>query len=330
MRGTLFGQSSAVEGAGFEPAKAEPPDLQSGPFNRSGIPPKSFIIARISLFHTICHIFYFFFIFIAQNLKFNPQTGIIPSMRSEIINELGLSPLWKRRDADTDNSATAKTAAPAAVKDSPPTPPTPVSKPSLPPSDMPDETAIARMQWQPLHETVMKCHKCALAENRTQAVFGVGDTGANIFFVGEGPGFEEDKKGEPFVGAAGKLLDAMLKSIGMGRDSGIYIANIVKCRPPQNRNPKPEEAKACMVYLRRQLELASPRLIVALGGVASAHLLNTEEPVGKLRQRLHDYNGIPLVVTYHPAYLLRAPAEKRKSWDDLILIRRLAKGEPSE
>ena len=249
-------------------------------------------------------------------------------MRPETIYELGLSPLWKRRNNDSDNPTTPKTTTPVSTKDSPPTPPPPAQNTPPPSADMPDDAVIARMQWQPLHEAVLKCHRCALAENRTQAVFGVGDTNANIFFVGEGPGFEEDKKGEPFVGAAGKLLDAMLKSIGMGRDSGIYIANIVKCRPPQNRNPKPEEAQACMTYLRRQLALASPSLIVALGRVAAAHLLQTEEPIGKLRQRLHDYEGIPLVVTYHPAYLLRSPTEKRKSWNDLLLIRRLAKGEP--
>ncbi len=261
-------------------------------------------------------------------------------MRAEWIKEMGLSPLWVRRPsaaappssfseseqrarpaaenpppaaktaAKTDSASAAKS---AAGTDS-------VSK-SPPP---PDESAIARMQWQPLREAAAECRRCGLCENRTQAVFGVGDADADIFFVGEGPGYEEDRRGEPFVGPAGRLLDAMLQSIGMGRDRGIYIANIVKCRPPKNRNPKPEEARACMAYLRRQIELASPRLIVALGGVAAAHLLQTEETVGKLRQRMHEYHGIPLAVTYHPAYLLRAPAEKRKSWNDLRHIRRLA------
>ena len=241
-------------------------------------------------------------------------------MRADIIKELGLSPLWKLR-------ATAPGAPPAAANVRPSPPPAPLNALSPPPHNPrpADESAILHMQWQPLREVVMTCRRCALAANRSQTVFGVGDTNADIFFIGEAPGYEEDKKGEPFVGAAGQLLDAMLKSIGLGRDSGIYIANIVKCRPPQNRNPKPEEAKACMTYLRRQLMLAAPRLIVALGGVAAAHLLQSEAPVNQLRQRLHDYEGIPLVVTYHPAYLLRAPAEKRKSWDDLLMIRRLAK-----
>lgn len=269
-------------------------------------------------------------------------------MRAELIKELGLSPLWMRRDSAArpptsfSESARANPTTPenpaATTKSAKTAPKTDsavaaghsaaatesVHKSPPPPSATPDESVIAQMQWQPLRETVAECRRCALCEERTQAVFGVGDTDAEIFFVGEGPGYEEDRRGEPFVGPAGRLLDAMLKSIGMGRDGGIYIANIVKCRPPKNRNPKPEEARACMAYLRRQIELASPRLIVALGAVAAAHLLQTDESVGKLRQRMHEYHGIPLAVTYHPAYLLRSPAEKRKSWDDLRHIRRLA------
>ena len=260
-------------------------------------------------------------------------------MRADWIKEMGLSPVWQRR--------TEAAAPPAPVLENAEMP-TPAANPPHPaesapesaatqiaappateiaaPPEIPqaDEATIARMDWQTLRETVAECRRCDLCENRTRAVFGVGDADADIFFVGEGPGYEEDRRGEPFVGPAGMLLDAMLKSIGTGRDRGIYIANIVKCRPPQNRNPKPEEGRACMAFLRRQLTLAAPRLVVALGAVAAAHLLQTEEPVGKLRQRLHDYHGIPLVVTYHPVYLLRNPAEKRKSWDDLLYIRRIA------
>ncbi len=270
-------------------------------------------------------------------------------MRAEVLRELGLSPVWKRRAAPRrpdDNrqnpAATAKSAAaanPAAPEKSAaraetaaaPIAPPPHNAPArgetdsaIPPAAAPEESAIARMRWQPLRETVAACRRCELCQMRKQAVFGVGDEDADIFFVGEGPGQEEDRLGEPFVGAAGQLLDAMLKSIGISRESGVYIANIVKCRPPQNRKPKPAEAAACMPYLHRQLALSNPRLIVALGGVAAAHLLQTNEPVGALRQRMHTYQGTPLVVTYHPAYLLRSPTEKRKSWNDLRMIRRLA------
>lgn len=217
--------------------------------------------------------------------------------------------------SDEQQNPTQTAATPAEVTAEPP-----------PTNDSQLDAQIAKMQWQPLREAVAECTRCGLSQARTQTVFGVGDTEADIVFVGEGPGQEEDRQGEPFVGAAGKLLDAMLKSIGMERGAGVYIANIVKCRPPQNRKPKPEESHACLPFLHRQLELIQPKLIVAMGGVASANLLNIDEPVGKLRQRLHDYRGIPVVVTYHPAYLLRAPVEKRKSWNDLRLIRRLHEG----
>lgn len=296
-------------------------------------------------------------------------------MRADILRELGLSPVWKRRvAANAARAETPQRAAapdipevypanipaenPAAARNSAPPAPSGDFSPPIPPPSAPMQTAaedsapiseiraplhapsggkpdaaapppeeeskIARMRWQPLRETVAGCRRCELCRKRKQAVFGVGDENADIFFVGEGPGQEEDLRGEPFVGAAGKLLNAMLKSIGIGRESGVYIANIVKCRPPQNRRPKPEEAEACMPYLHRQLELAKPRLIVALGGVAAAHLLQSNEPVGALRQRIHNYRGTPLVVTYHPAYLLRSPREKQKSWNDLLFIRRAA------
>ena len=262
-------------------------------------------------------------------------------MRADWIKEMGLSPVWQRRTEAAAPPApvleNAEMPTPAAnsphpAESAPESAATQITAPPAteiaapPATEIPqaDEATIARMDWQTLRETVAECRRCDLCENRTRAVFGVGDADADIFFVGEGPGYEEDRRGEPFVGPAGMLLDAMLKSIGTGRDRGIYIANIVKCRPPQNRNPKPEEGRACMAFLRRQLTLAAPRLVVALGAVAAAHLLQTEESVGKLRQRLHDYHGIPLVVTYHPAYLLRNPAEKRKSWDDLLYIRRIA------
>ena len=182
------------------------------------------------------------------------------------------------------------------------------------------------MGWDSLREVVLGCEKCGLCRGRKQAVFGVGDRGADLFLAGEGPGRDEDRLGEPFVGRAGKLLDLMLAAIGLGRDQGVYIANVVKCRPPENRNPTAEESGACMPYLDRQIALAAPRLLVALGRVAAGRLLESDQPIARLRQRLHDRAGTPLIVTYHPAYLLRNPADKRKAWEDLCFIRRVLRG----
>ncbi len=181
--------------------------------------------------------------------------------------------------------------------------------------------AVATLDWAPLRERVAACTRCdELAVNRTQTVFGVGNPQADWLVVGEAPGAEEDKRGEPFVGRAGKLLDAMLAAISLDRDT-VYIANILKCRPPNNRDPKPEEARNCRPYLERQIELVAPKLILVVGRIAAQNLLQTDTPIGKLRGRVHTLPGseIPVVVTYHPAYLLRSPAEKRKAWDDLKL-----------
>ncbi len=182
--------------------------------------------------------------------------------------------------------------------------------------------------WRLLEQEVAGCTACGLHQTRTQTVFGVGDHGADWMFIGEGPGFEEDRKGEPFVGRAGKLLDRMLAAIGFDR-TRVYIANTVKCRPPENRNPRPEELAACNGYLQRQIALVRPRVIVALGGVAANTLLQSEAPVGKLRGRVYRFGeaGVPLVVTYHPAYLLRAPQQKRAAWEDLQLAQRTVAGE---
>jgi uracil-DNA glycosylase len=173
------------------------------------------------------------------------------------------------------------------------------------------------MDWPQLKATVAACAACALHKGRTQAVFGVGDEHAEWMFVGEGPGAEEDARGEPFVGQAGKLLDNMLAAIGLKRGENVYIANIVKCRPPGNRNPEPAEAHACEPYLARQIELIGPKLIVALGKVAANNLLSSEATIGSLRGRVLGYRGIPLTVTYHPAYLLRNLTDKAKAWEDL-------------
>ena len=242
-------------------------------------------------------------------------------MRFDVLKELGLSPVWKRRPLVTDTANVTTTENVTTVANVTTAPPADVATAATTTIAVP--VNVERMPWDLLRKTVANCRACDLCQKRTQTVFGIGDTQANIVLVGEGPGFEEDKKGEPFVGVAGKLLDAMLTSIGLERHHNVYITNIVKCRPPNNRNPKPQEARACMGYLRRQLAIIKPQLIVALGAVAAAHLLQSDQPVGKLRQQLHDYEGALLIVTYHPAYLLRAPIEKRKSWEDLQWIRRL-------
>ena len=177
--------------------------------------------------------------------------------------------------------------------------------------------AVQEMDWAQLREAVARCTSCVLHERRKQAVLGVGDQRADWLIVGEGPGAEEDARGEPFVGQAGKLLDNMLAAIGLARGANVYIANVVKCRPPGNRTPTPEEAEACASYLDRQIDLIQPRLIVALGKVAARRLLGRDSTLGSLRKSVHSYRGIPLVVTYHPAYLLRNLPDKAKAWEDL-------------
>lgn len=177
--------------------------------------------------------------------------------------------------------------------------------------------------WDSLRQCVAGCTRCELAESRTNTVFGAGNTNADWLIVGEAPGAEEDRQGEPFVGRAGKLLDQMLIAIGQSREN-VFIANILKCRPPNNRDPKPEEAAACREYLEQQIALVQPRIILAVGRIAAQNLLGCDDPVGRMRGRDHELNGIPLVVTYHPAYLLRSPSQKRKSWADLCRAARLA------
>ena len=179
------------------------------------------------------------------------------------------------------------------------------------------------MDWTELRESVTHCTRCELSKTRTNTVFGVGSPNADWLIIGEAPGAEEDRRGEPFVGRAGTLLDEMLRAIGQSRDS-VFIANILKCRPPDNRDPRPAEAAACRQYLERQIELLQPKIILAVGKIAAQNLLGSNETVGRMRGRPHDFGGIPLVVTYHPAYLLRSPSQKGKSWSDLCLATRLA------
>ena len=178
--------------------------------------------------------------------------------------------------------------------------------------------------WDALAAEVAACTRCALHATRNCTVFGVGDRHARWLIVGEAPGAEEDRRGEPFVGRAGRLLDSMLQAVGLSRHQ-VYIANILKCRPPDNRNPQPAEVAQCLPYLERQIALLRPSLLLAVGSVAAHNLLATDVPVGRLRGQVHAFGTArtPLVVTYHPAYLLRAPAEKRKAWEDLKLARRV-------
>jgi uracil-DNA glycosylase family 4 len=180
----------------------------------------------------------------------------------------------------------------------------------------------ATASWDELRSLVAACRACGLCQQRKQAVFGVGAETGPWLFVGEGPGADEDEQGEPFVGQAGRLLDNMLAAIGCRRGHDTYIANVVKCRPPGNRTPTAEEAAACAPFLDRQIELVAPKLIVALGKSAIVRLLATEASVASLRGKVHRYRGIPVVVTYHPAYLLRSLPEKAKAWEDLLLARR--------
>ncbi len=182
--------------------------------------------------------------------------------------------------------------------------------------------------WDELRAEVMACTRCDLAASRTQPVFGTGNPQADWMVIGEAPGAEEDRQGEPFVGRAGQLLNQMLKAVGLSRDE-VYIANILKCRPPNNRDPAPAEVEACRGYLQRQIELVSPRLLLAVGRIAAQNLLGSDAPVGRLRGRVHHLpgSGLPVVVTYHPAYLLRSPAQKRKAWDDLCLARAVLAGQ---
>jgi DNA polymerase len=190
----------------------------------------------------------------------------------------------------------------------------------------PRATGVELMEWDALAETVAACRACKLCSTRRNTVFGVGDRQADWLIVGEAPGENEDLQGEPFVGQAGKLLDNMLKALGLSRREKVYIANVLKCRPPGNRNPEPDEVAQCEPFLRRQVQLLQPKIIVAMGRFAVQSLLGTTEAIGKLRGQRHAYAGVPVIVTYHPAYLLRSLPDKAKAWADLCLAREIALG----
>ncbi|HHJ17821.1 MAG TPA: uracil-DNA glycosylase [Gammaproteobacteria bacterium] len=192
--------------------------------------------------------------------------------------------------------------------------------PAAPVTSVLDTTDVSGLDWEMLEARVSECRQCDLHTSRTRTVFGVGNRNADWLVIGEAPGHDEDQQGEPFVGRAGQLLNAMLQAVGLQRGQ-VYIANILKCRPPNNRDPKTEEVLCCEPYLLRQIELIQPGLILAVGRIAAQNLLQTQTPIGKLRGEVHTFRdtGIPLIATYHPAYLLRSPAEKRKAWQDLQL-----------
>jgi len=240
--------------------------------------------------------------------------------REEMLREMGLMPLWRLR-TDRVHQAPELARAPAETAEA-----GSIAMPEARVQADARREVIMRMEWAELEETVAKCCACALHTTRTRTVFGVGDGNANWMFIGEGPGAEEDAIGEPFVGQAGRLLDNMLAALDLGRHANVYIANVVKCRPPGNRNPATVEAKACEPFLQRQIDLIKPRLIVALGRVAALNLLGREVSISSLRGRVLDYKGTPLIVTYHPAYLLRSLTEKAKAWEDLCFALKTMQG----
>jgi DNA polymerase len=235
------------------------------------------------------------------------------------MKELGLTPVWRLRTEVLPAGPDVPpqpTAAPRMTENAPHPLKAVAARALVLPLDA-RAAGIAQMDWPQLKESVAGCTACPLHKGRHKTVFGVGDEHAEWLFIGEGPGADEDMKGEPFVGQAGKLLDNMLAAIGLKRGQNVYIANVVKCRPPGNRNPEPLEVAQCEPYLHRQIELIKPRLIVALGKVAAVNLLKREASVASLRGKVLEYQGIPLIITYHPAYLLRSLPEKAKAWEDL-------------
>ncbi len=249
--------------------------------------------------------------------------------RNIILREMGLTPIWRMRgENDHADAATA-----------PAQPTEPVSEPSAaskaatplqtlqtadPAHDSHARAAhIASLDWDALHADIAQCTACALCKTRTRAVPGVGHRKPAWMVIGEGPGEHEDKQGEPFVGRAGQLLDQMLAAVGMSRQKNVFIANVVKCRPPGNRDPEANEIAACAPYLERQIALARPTLLLAVGKFAGQQLLKTDASVSAMRAKPGKRGEIPVVVTYHPAYLLRSPLEKAKAWDDLVAAKRL-------
>lgn len=234
--------------------------------------------------------------------------------REQMLAEMGITPIWRLRDSPVVIAGTADDTAPAE-------PGRREIAATMAASEGPD-AAVDSLDWPDLATRVAQCRACPLGEQRKQAVLGVGDLDPDWLFIGEGPGAEEDIKGEPFVGQAGKLLDNMLAALGIARGRTVYIGNAVKCRPPGNRTPEAGEMAACRPWLERQIALLKPKVIVLLGKVAVHSVLHDDSSLASLRGRRFEYQGIPVVVTYHPAYLLRNLPEKAKSWEDLLFARR--------
>lgn len=242
--------------------------------------------------------------------------------REDMLRELGLAPSWRLRASFRAAIAReGREQTPANIVEAHDETPTDIAEA---PVDIAVEdrlSRIARLEWSSFSPDVAACTACGLCRTRNKTVPGVGDVKADWMFVGEAPGAEEDARGEPFVGQAGRLLDSMLAALGINRSKRVYIANVLKCRPPDNRTPEPAEVAACRPYLDRQIAMINPRIIVALGKSAAISLLNVEASVASLRNRVHRYRDVPLVVTYHPAYLLRTLPDKAKAWEDLCLAR---------
>lgn len=244
--------------------------------------------------------------------------------REQMLHEMGFSPIWVLREPEAAKDAPSGPAVPEPV-----CAPVPDQRlqvePASPPVAEPEAARMspAELDWPALARQVAECRACALCQQRKQAVLGVGDRNPDWLFVGEGPGAEEDVQGEPFVGQAGKLLDNMLAALGIARGNKVYIGNAVKCRPPGNRTPEAAEMAICRPYLERQIALLKPKIIVLLGKAAVFSVLNEDKTLSSMRGQRFEYAGIPVVVTYHPAYLLRNLPDKAKAWEDLLLARRL-------
>ena len=249
--------------------------------------------------------------------------------REQMLIEMGLGPIWRVRDPDVPQqvceppavepvvipvSRLAEKAEPVTIK-------------TIPKADL---AAVDSLDWPNLTRQVAECRACPLCQQRKQAVLGVGDQQADWLFIGEGPGAEEDVQGEPFVGQAGKLLDNMLAALDLKREHKVYIANAVKCRPPGNRTPEAAEMAACRPYLERQIALIKPKVIVLLGKAAVHSVLHEDKTLASMRGQRFEYQGIPTVVTYHPAYLLRNLPDKAKAWEDLLLARRILRESESK
>jgi uracil-DNA glycosylase len=253
-----------------------------------------------------------------------------PARRKKYLQALGI-PVWQARQGGAETEfCVAESAVDEEPEAVPVAHPAMSKKPAAGKPGLPPVANVSNLDWQALASMVRDCQACGLRAGCTQTVFGVGSRQASLLVVGEGPGADEDRVGEPFVGRAGKLLDSMLLAIGRDRadasaDRGVYIGNIVKCRPPNNRDPQPDEAAACRPYLERQITLIQPKLILAVGRIAAQNLLQTDTPISKLRGPVHYYgpDQIPVIVTYHPAYLLRSPRENARAWEDLKRARAL-------